>query len=1001
MKAKSAPLVPQSFELNKNVEAALEIAPIACLCLNTNCEILYCNKKATDFFGFDLSQSNLARLSAFSPFQQPDGMLSTEKANLKIEQALKEGQARFQWLHQKTNGALISTEVELRRVTYERRDCVLAYVQFGDASTNIAEDLQISTRHLQTVLDAAPMSITLWDENYAIIDCNTETLGLFELSSKAEYIDKFFRLSPKYQPDCSLSIASFFKNAQNALEKGRSTFEWLHQTLDGSPIPVEMTLVWVQLNDSLKMTSYVKDLREQKLFLSKIRQADEHTQTMFDAMPLACSLWDGNMERIVDCNLEAVKLFGLSSKEDYCDKFFQLSPEYQPGGGRSLEIILERINEVFKVGFSQFEWMHCKLDGEPIPSEVTLRRVRRDNKYHIVGYIRDVRVLKATLQDLVAAKETAEAANLAKSRFLSNMSHEIRTPMNAIIGMSDLLMVENLTPKQKKYVADLQTSASALLQIINDILDFSKIEAGKLSLSPVSFDLHGLLAHLKSIFEVAVSQKKIEFRMETAHDLPRFVYGDDIRIQQIIVNILGNAVKFTSSGYVKLRAFCDAGMIHFDISDTGIGIKEEDISKIFNDFEQIDSSLSRKASGSGLGLSITKSLVDMMEGRIAFESEYGRGTVFHVSIPFAQGSVVATETSSSPDLLVSAPNANILVVDDNEINLNVVSNLLKIFDISCETALSGVQAIEMVSRNSYDIVFMDHMMPEMDGVEATQILREGGYSPEKLTIVALTANAIDGVREALLDAGMNDYLSKPIDKSLLNKMLQKWLPAEKLLERTTSHAAEESVFFISPLLRKVKEGVRELDVDLALERVGGRAEALEETLKILVRRLPEVCDRLVEFLSDKDLHGFGIEVHGLKGSLRNIGAMEFSDLAETLEVSAKNKDVVFCCEKFPALAGKLDNLIKALKAVLETGENRNIPTERGEIESLRAGLRMIKSLLGEFERDDALEIIEEFNRYKYDDNLTRLLEDIRRYAEEFEFARAIDLIDSFERDFTF
>ncbi len=977
------------MEFNETLKAALEILPLPCLCLNLRGEILYSNPAAVRFLQMKAGSGQSASIADYSLFKQPDGMLSTEKAELRILEAVEKGLARFNWTHVSGNSAPILSEVALHHARFNGEDAVIGFIMEQDSSGMLHREA-LSNLQLRTLLDAAPFSITLWDDNNNIVDCNIETFNLFKTSGKQEYFDKFLELSPPMQPDGTPSYEGITRSIALAKEKGKVTLEWMHRALDGEEIPAEVTLIYTENNGVPQVMSYVKDLREQKRYIRQIIDAERRTQIMLDAVPLACDFWDDAHANVIDCNQEALNLFGIATKEEYCEKFPQLSPEYQPNGRLSSEMAAAKVEEAFSNGSSEFEWMHQKLNGEPIPSEVKLVRVEWNNRQTLVGSIRDIRQLKATMQDLRSAKEVAEAANQAKSQFLSNMSHEIRTPMNAVLGMAELLTREQLTPRQEKYVRDIKLSAEALLDIINDILDFSKIEAGKLEILPVSFDLHEALENMRSMFLLIAQRKGVEFFLDIAENCPRYLFADDIRLRQILINIVGNAIKFTAAGHVRLSVRCAGDVIFFDIEDTGIGIHSEELPRLFDEFEQLDSKNNRQAGGSGLGLSITRSLVGLMGGEISADSEYGKGSVFHISLPLTPGDEKEVQRGFMPDESIHAPDAKVLVVDDNEVNLTVAGGLLKLFGIEIDRASSASEALDMIEINDYDLVFMDHMMPVMDGVEATQRLRERGEAD--LPVIALTANAVGGVREMFLAAGMNDYLSKPINPALLNAMLLKWLPSGKIAE-LRAPAGGPKTPPVSPLLAFVKENIREIDVELALNRVGGQAEAVEKSLRILARRLPEVRQRLAAFLERGDMQGFAIDVHGLKGSLASVGAMGPSELAQRLENAAKDGDAESCRRQFPALEEYMAILRSGLGSACQkpAGAPRG---PSGNADELKLRLVMVRDLLDRFEADEALELIRELGKTDYGETWSALLLELDRLAEEFEFEKALALIDA-------
>jgi signal transduction histidine kinase/ActR/RegA family two-component response regulator len=384
--------------------------------------------------------------------------------------------------------------------------------------------------------------------------------------------------------------------------------------------------------------------------------------------------------------------------------------------------------------------------------------------------------------ELLAAKREAERANKAKSDFLATVSHEIRTPMNAVIGISNMLNATELTEEQKGYVKNIQSSSHVLLNLVNDILDFSKIEADKLELVNEYFRLSALLERLTTLFELLFSEKALGFSCVFAENLPEVVYGDEKRISQVISNLLANALKYTRSGGVVLRVSAqDKNDVVIEVEDTGIGIKEEALPRLFTAFEQLDLVRNKNVQGTGLGLAITKRLCEMMGGSVSVKSEYNKGSTFTVRLRLQQGTEADLPKRKKAAEAFSAPDARVLLVDDIDINLEIAAFMLNSFGITAETASGGREAVEKVKANNYDIIFMDHMMPEMDGVEATKTIRSFGGDGAAVPILALTANAVSGAREMFLSSGFNDFLSKPMEIDALAGALLRWLPEDLII----------------------------------------------------------------------------------------------------------------------------------------------------------------------------------------------------------------------------
>ncbi|MDR1278216.1 MAG: response regulator, partial [Treponema sp.] len=495
-------------------------------------------------------------------------------------------------------------------------------------------------------------------------------------------------------------------------------------------------------------------------------EEDERIRAMFDAIPLACTFWDAG-GNVVDCNQEALNLFKVPDKEEFCRRFSDFSPLFQEDGSLSRKKIKENFWETYREGDIKFPWLHLDAGGEPLPCFVNLVRVKYRDAYRVVGYTRDLRDIRELEDQRRAANErnreleiqtrAAKVASEEKSKFLASMSHEIRTPMNTIIGMSELMRTDNLDETQKSFLTDIRKMSKALLQIINDILDISKIEAGRMELVPVHFNLSELYDNICSLNRFSAEVKDLEFRHTLDPRLPPVIYGDDVRIRQVLTNLLNNAIKYTARGWVEFRAerLLRNGRedtLVFSVRDTGIGIRKEDFPKLFGNFQQLDRSANRGIMGTGLGLAIARKLVTMMGGEIVFDSEYGKGSVFTVYLPLAEGDPEKVTRKLLKSRLIAADTARVLVVDDNKMNLRVALAFLAAHNITADTAQSGSQAIEQVINKNYDIVFMDQMMPGMDGIEAVRRIRalaeeRGIERVRAMPIIALSANAVSGARE--------------------------------------------------------------------------------------------------------------------------------------------------------------------------------------------------------------------------------------------------------------
>ncbi|MDR2745473.1 MAG: response regulator [Desulfovibrio sp.] len=645
-------------------------------------------------------------------------------------------------------------------------------------------------------------------------------------------------------------------------------------------------------------------------------EAEERMRVMLDSTPLACNFQDEDA-RILDCNQVTLVLFGVASKEQFLNEFFHsLSPEFQPSGRRSRELAVENNRRVLASGREEFEWLHRTSSGEVFPAEVTLVRVRWRDGYRVVSYTRDLRPLKASEQkaheaeshsrELEIQTRAAEVASTAKSRFLASMSHEIRTPMNAIIGMSELFRTDNLDMVQKGFLEDIRRVSRAMVQILNDILDFTKIEAGKMELIPIHFDLLELYGNICSMCRYMAEAGDLRFSHRYDPDVPRVVYGDDVRIRQVITNLLTNAVKYTRKGGVDFRISAVSRdnrlWLVFAVRDTGIGIRREDLPKLFNDFERFDRDSNRSLAGTGLGLPITRNLVEMMEGRLEVESEHGRGSVFTVYLPLVPGDPARVNVHIRPKSVVqAAADTSVLVVDDNAINLKVALAYLAKHGINAETAMNGEDALQMVRKKNYDLVFMDHMMPGMDGLETMRRIR--ALPDEKyasLPIVALSANALAGMDKIFGDAGMNAFLPKPINERLLNEILARWLPASKIIEYTqrdedaadgsaVSDALVPPADFSAGLMRKELELAESpnLSPKVGLRNIEGNRELYERLLADFSTDHAGDAQKIRASLELGDAASAHRMAHTLKSVAGQLGALRLQQSALVAEVELK------------------------------------------------------------------------------------------------------------------
>ena len=706
---------------------------------------------------------------------------------------------------------------------------------------------------------------------------------------------------------------------------------------------------------------------------------------------------------------------------------------------------------------------------------------------------------------MIATSELERAAKM-QGDFLANMSHEIRTPMNAVIGFAEMALRENLPPNAADYIRQIKNSGKALLTIINDILDYSKIEAGKMELVPVEYEPLSLVDDVANIIMTRLVDKDVELLIDVNPNIPRMLIGDNVRIRQILINLCNNATKFTNEGYVKVRVDYEwmgyeKVLLHFDVIDTGIGIKEADLEKIFNSFQQVDSRRNRNIEGTGLGLTICRMLLQIMGSELKVESTYGEGSTFSFSVQqdvadsmpsiivedadkiavgtaidnpnviddfindaaklgieaklfkdfdnkerdmakwleengpdkrfyffleqqyFDPGmfehmkggpnvtAVVLADTfadlrsmskyeglmflrkpvsvlnlgnlfnnnvdsahfeTTDQDALYSftAEKVKALVVDDNIVNLTVAQGLLEPLKAQVDGAISGKEALRLMETNKYDIIFMDHMMPEMDGIDTTRIIRKTMPEYRDVPIIALTANAVSGAKEMFLDEGMNDFVAKPIEVRSLIEIFRRYVPQDKIDKisadvRNENIESSKSADNINPSNKLV---IADLDTDQALKMLGSE-KLYMNIIKSYYDAIDIKAKTIREYYDEHDWPQYAIEVHALKSSSRQIGATELGELAYKLEMASKAEEIDTVTEYTDELLDMYTGYKEKLAYLFDTAPSQLRSADKPEatLDSLKSLFGRMRVAVDDLDMDEMEKIIEEMGEFKYND----------------------------------
>ena len=717
-------------------------------------------------------------------------------------------------------------------------------------------------------------------------------------------------------------------------------------------------------------------------------------------------------------------LDGTMQLKSYNDAAKRIFPELEPSLinhniKRLYSIPLELFEDYEKkeidLGNRHYEVMRFKVQDarETIRGYVLLLRDQTVECNYISEIMSGRKKTEAAEQEALRALGEAKHANRAKADFLTNISHEIRTPMNAIVGLSELIIEESRGRKVYDFACDIKNASTNLLAVINDILSLSKLEAGEMTLEQEEYSTQQLLEETLHLAKLTASSRGLQLKRDISPKLPCQLIGDEMRIRQMISNFLDFGMKYTERGYVKLTVTHKwlnekQVLMVFQFEDTGAGFSKGEQDSLFDQFQRMDEQKEHNLESIGLGIAITKRFVDLMEGTVEVSSEPGKGTTFTVCFPQQVADIRSIEQQPwrKHDILAEidrafvVPDYRVLVVDDNKINLKVACGALEPYKFKVDEAKSGHQAIDLVKKNVYDLILMDHMMPEMDGIEATDHIRHDcGENGKKPIIIALSANAYNNARDMFLNNGFQDFISKPIDKNELHQMLCKWIPQERRQSVEGTVEAERKIS---------RAGMAEIymagvDVNAAMGAHTGGMDGYLELLELYYMDGEEKKELLERLVQAEDFKNYEIEVHGLKSASANIGAFEFSELAKSHEFAAKEENYQFIRDGLAKLQSEYQFLLREIERVLkakgylkeEAAADEEAAEELLPLEETYRRMAEILEDVENFRSKPAAQKTEELLSENIEKSAKDCLKDVRNRLKMYDDDTAEDLLRNF------
>jgi len=1049
--AKAEEAVRVSEAAKVTTEAMFNANPQMNVMFDKNFKLVDCNPSAMKFFRFntkeELLEGFIERVVNSIPAVQSDGRVSTSLPE-RLTTAAKDGQVKF-----KTeiflDGERKNLDVEFKSIAYEGEHAIVGYVydmtesrerekeleRAHELNEAQLEELNKALKQTEAAIEALeeaksttsamfetnPQINILFSDKLQVLDCNPGALKFTGFADKETFAVGFPAFMqnnlPEFQSDGRPSM-SLAERLMIAVKQGHDKFD-TEIYIGGEMRNINVELQRIPYKGSFGIVAYVNDLTEirvREMELERVHDLNKLQLTKLDLVVKASKigLWDmtvdyddkGKKTETVAWSDEFRQMLGYEDVNDFPNVPESWSDNLHPD---DRETALEAFGLFMKdkTGKTPYdvEYRMRTKGGKYAYFHDSCEAIRDEEgkAIHIAGALVDITDTKNILLDTERQKIEAEAANQAKSSFLSTMSHEIRTPMNAILGITEIqLQDERLDNSIKEAFERIYASGDLLLGIINDILDLSKIETGKLELDDDKYEVASMISDTAQLNMMRIGSKSIDFILSIDESMPSTLRGDELRIKQILNNLLSNAIKYTAAGEVRLSVSSEEikdddekVMLIIDVVDTGQGMTKDQISKLFDEYSRFNMETNRTTEGTGLGMSITQNLIRLMDGEILINSKPGKGSTFTVRIPQtrigdqllgeemaenlcqfrtrSRAQMKRVQISREP-----MPYGNVLIVDDVETNIYVARGLLVPYELNIDAADSGFTAIDKIkSGKEYDIIFMDHMMPKMDGVEATKIIRDLGY---ERPIVALTANAVAGQADIFLANGFDDYISKPIDIRQLNNVLN------KLIRDQQPQAVIDAVRNrVKAKTDKASLKRRKTDIDAHFAEVFVR-----DALKSLAELETIVAKN--DYSDESNLRSYIIHVHGMKSALANVGKMDLSAVALKLETAGRE-------EKFEILANETDAFISSLKAFVDElapKQEKKADADIVEDEAyLKESLLAIKAACEDYDESAADGALRELREGEWSEKTAALLGSIAEKLLHSDFDEIVTEIDEF------